>query len=394
MGSLVVVVISSLQRHPIPTPILRYELDNTNACDVMASFQTDNQVKCPETSGVVLKSANCVLCGSTEGRIVLTASNFLYDRPGQARIVRCEGCGHFYQSPRPTRETIGLCYPKNYGPHLESSHAEATEPANDVAHRKPWYLSSIVRSIPGLRSLYHGLRDRFSDIAPPAMRPGRALEIGCGNGTYLTTLQQQGWDIEGIEPALEPSERCRARGLRVRTGVFEDFDLESESYDAVIAWMVVEHLHDPVSALRAIHRILRPDGLIVFSVPNVACWETWFFRRYHYIYNEPTHLHHFTPRSIRKLLALAGFELNRLHYQENLYYVVGSLGIWLSSCFPKLGGQRLLDFCESPSMRGRLALAPFAKLAAALRQTGRITIVATPKTMPNNDESAFGRKES
>ena len=319
----------------------------------------------------------------------MTASTLLYDRPGQVRIVRCVECGHYYQNPRPTRETIGLCYPQNYGPHVESGQGEATESTQDLGTKKPWYLSGMARSVPGLRRLYYALGDRFSEMLPPAPRPGRALEIGCGRGRYLEMLQQQGWNVEGIEPAFEPGERCRDRGLHVQTGAFEDFELEKGTYDAVIAWMVIEHLHDPVSALREIRRLLRPGGLLVFSVPNLACWETWFFRGYHFILNEPTHLHHFTPRSIKRLLALTGFQLGRLHYQENLYNVVGSLGLWLSKCWPRLyDGQRLLDFCESPSMSGRLALAPFAKLAAAMRQTGRITVVATPQSLPNNPGSA------
>lgn len=346
------------------------------------------------TDGVEWESADCALCGASESRFVMVASNLLYDRPGQVRIVRCTQCGHYYQSPRPTRDTIGLCYPQNYGPHVESTETPSGEPEDNAAAKKPWYLSKLARSIPGLRRLYYGLNDRFSEINPPTSRPGRALEIGCGSGRYLESLQQQGWDIEGIEPVHEPGERCRARGLRVRTGSFEDFEFEAESYDAVIAWMVVEHLHDPVRALQRVRRILRPRGVLVFSVPNFACWETWFFRRYHFMINEPTHLHQFTPHSVRQLLTRSGFKLTRLHFQENLYYVVGSLGIWLSNCCPRIyNGQRLLDFCESPSMRGRLAFAPFAKLAAAMRQTGRITIVATPDATADKNEITCGGKD-
>ncbi len=361
----------------------------------MASANLNDEPTLPGTGGVEWETASCILCGATKNRLVITASNLLYDRPGRVRVVRCCECGHYYQSPRPTPETIGQCYPQNYGPHVEHQQEEPGPSENCETTNRPWYLSDAVRAIPGLRQLYYRLEDRFSEIVPPADTPGRALEIGCGSGRYLEMLQQQGWDMEGIEPALEPSIRCRDRGLRVRTGTFEAFELEANEYDAVIAWMVIEHLHDPVSALREIRRILRPGGLLVFSVPNFACWETWFFRRYHYMINEPTHLHHFTPRSLQQLLAHAGFKLTRLHYQQNLYYVVGSIGIWLSNCCPRIyNGRRLLDFCESPSLRGRLALAPFAKLAAALRQTGRITIVATPDSSLDEIEATAQGKES
>jgi SAM-dependent methyltransferase len=273
-------------------------------------------------------------------------------------------------------------------PAAESSEAEEGA-ANEDDSRQPWYLSKWARAVPGLRRLYYALEDRYAEILPSNQlvrqsgKTGTALEIGCGRGRYLERLLQQGWQAEGIEPAESPSARCREKGLSVRTGRFEDFDFVESTYDAVIAWMVVEHLHDPVAVLRHIGRILKPGGQLLFSVPNVACWETWVFRNYFYILNEPTHLNHFTPSSIKRLLELSGFRLERIYYQQNLYNVTGSLGLWLTKHrFPFLDGQRLLEFCESPSMKGRLLLAPFAKLAAALRQTGRITVIATPQRSP------------
>ena len=92
--------------------------------------------------------AGCAVCGAIENRLVTTASPLIYNRPGAARIVRCCDCGQLYQDPRPTRETIGLCYPDNYGPHVEFEAAPAVRPQVDIPAPSPWYLSSLVRGVP------------------------------------------------------------------------------------------------------------------------------------------------------------------------------------------------------------------------------------------------------
>jgi len=324
--------------------------------------------------------AHCIICGSNSSDHVLTARHLIYRREGSARIVRCTECGHLYQDPRPTADTIAACYTDNYGPHIEAAAPQADMAVASAQEHQPWYLSPLARRLPGLRAAYYWLADPHAAPVPQPPRPGaRALEFGCGSGRYLDQLQAAGWQVEGIEPADEPARRCRERGLAVTTGSIEAAALQERSYDLIVAWMVVEHLHDPAAVLRQIRTLLKPGGTFLFSIPNIACWETPVFRRYHFILNEPTHLHHFSPRGIRRLLVQNGFEVRQLRFQHNLYNVVGSLGLWLQARFPQRSfGDRLLAFCDDPTMSGRLALAPLAKLLAAVHQGGRLTIEAQP----------------
>lgn len=331
---------------------------------------------------VCWENACCAVCGSCRQQPAVRAANFLYGRPGSVQIVRCRDCGHYYVSPRPTRQTIGQYYPSDYGPHVDRPPQGVTQPAGGDSPQ-PWHLSTPMRAMPGLRRLYYWLSNDDSEILPEWPGPGaRALEIGCGSGRYLQKLQQAGWEAEGIEPAAAPSARSRQRGLAVRTGGLEDFQLADDHYDAVVSWMVLEHLHDPAAALRKIHRTLKPTGALLLSVPNFGCWERRVFGRYNMVINEPTHLQHFTPRSLRRLLNDNGFQVQRIRHQQNLYNVIGSLGILMQSRFPsKRAGRRLMDWIDDPSLRGRLALSPLAKVLAMVHQGGRLTVSARPKKM-------------
>jgi len=348
----------------------------------------------PNPDPIRWENAACAVCGSSTSSFIVEVSNFIYDRRGAARIVRCEDCRHVYQSPRPTRDTISHCYTADYGPHTHNlSPALASDQDSPPPQTSRWYLTPIVRSIPGIKSLYHWLSaGSEAPLPPPPVRDAKALEVGCGSGGYLQRLREAGWQVEGIEFAADPARRCRELGFRVHTTGIEDADLQPAAYDLVVAWMVVEHLHDPGSVLAQMNRLLRPDGNLMISVPNIDCWELRWFGRYNFILNEPTHLQHFSVASIGRLLAASGFEVESIDYQKNVYNLVGSIGIWLKSRFPnRKWGNRLLAFCDNPSMWGRLALAPLAKLIAALKQSGRITIIAKPRRSLHVSDTADTR---
>jgi len=335
---------------------------------------------------ITFETTKCPLCGSSRRMTYRQLEDLLYGIPGRFRIVRCLGCRHLYLNPRPTRRTIMDCYPETYGAHQvhgnsldEFDDSEGCAGGKPVpSDSQPWYLSRWVRCVPGLAKLYRWLVETGSTIVPEvsAARP-RALELGCGTGQFARQLQEAGWDVEGVETSARAAAIARARGLSVHVGTIESLGLPSEAFDVVFAWMVVEHLHDPVATLRSIHRVLKPRGLFAFSVPNCGTWESRVFGRYWYAWQVPTHLQHFTPTTLRALLRRTGFRCERLVHQANCMNWVGSVGLWLRDVFPdSVWGERLLQFTNNPTMWPQLALAPLAKVQAALGQSGRVTVLA------------------
>lgn len=338
-----------------------------------------------KTSYIRWENTNCPMCDAVDAATAcLGAPDRLYGAPGEFQLVRCRRCGHVYLNPRPTRDSIGSFYPDHYGPHhlLESVRAATERETDDSkpAERSPWYLSRMARKVPGLRALYYWLRDSGSDIVP-SLRPtgGRALEIGCADGRFLEYLRAQGWHAQGIEPAEKAALVARSRGFDVHSGTLEPDLFPAAHFDAVFAWMVIEHVHDPRQVLQEVRRILRDSGSLVMSVPNFACWERRVFRSWWYALGLPVHLHQFTPRTLRGILRSCGFDQVHIIHQRNMLNVVGSVGLWLRAVFPKVAlGPRLVRFPDDPTMWGQLGLAPCAKLLAWIRQGGRLTVVAKP----------------
>ncbi|KIN62176.1 putative methyltransferase [Sulfitobacter noctilucicola] len=118
--------------------------------------------------------------------------------------------------------------------------------------------------------------------------PGHILEIGCGAGSLLCDLSEQGFTSLGVDQS--PSALALARTLAAENENIEiaatTADAEAESFDYLTAFEVLEHIEDDHAALADWSRYLRPEGTLVFSVPahpsrwNAADEWAGHFRRY------------------------------------------------------------------------------------------------------------------
>ncbi|NJB68940.1 2-polyprenyl-3-methyl-5-hydroxy-6-metoxy-1,4-benzoquinol methylase [Desulfobaculum xiamenense] len=312
-----------------------------------------------EPSAPIFTEAPCPLGCTSGDTVLLTGRDRSHGMPDTFRVLRCNTCGVARTSPRPTPEAMPLFYPDDYSPY-EGTRMDDTAIARKMA---PWRRA--------LRSVF-----RFDTQAVPPCQPGRLLDVGCASGAYIQFMAAQGWDVAGIEPSPSASAHARSQGLNVHTGTPQDAPAPDTPYDLVTAWMVVEHLFDPVGTLRLLHGWTRPGGWLAISVPDISALEFKIFGETWYPLQDPTHLLHFTPESIARLLAAAGWTTTRVIHQRTLANLLGSMGNALLDT-PRTSalGRLLLRRTETPGILNH-ALYPLAALAAACGQTGRMTVWA------------------
>ena len=304
-----------------------------------------------------LESAPCPLgCAPADERVLVGRDRIL-NIPGEFDLVRCRTCGLMRTDPRPTPGTIGRYYPDSYGPYQGTR--VAAEPA--AARRTSW------------KSRLTSLYDSRAQALPPELAPGRMLEIGCASGSFLHRMAGKGWEVEGIEFSPTAGAAARALGYPVHIGSVEEAPEPSAPYDLLVGWMVLEHLHQPVHALRRLHRWGRPGASLVVSVPNVDSLEFRLFREHFYSLDMPRHLYHFTPRTLRATLARAGWRMTALHHQRSMADLIASGGNWLRST--GRSGSLVDRLAGYPQRRGRTEyyLYPLSRILSALGQTGRMT---------------------
>jgi len=106
-----------------------------------------------------------------------------------------------------------------------------------------------------------------SDEEAAAAPKRRILDLGCGTGTMLAHLRQFG-DAEGVDADERAVAFCHARGEdRVRRLETERLPFADSAFDLVTALDVLEHIEDDRAALREVHRVLKPGGVLLATVP-------------------------------------------------------------------------------------------------------------------------------
>jgi 2-polyprenyl-3-methyl-5-hydroxy-6-metoxy-1,4-benzoquinol methylase len=157
-------------------------------------------------------------------------------------------------------------------------------------------------------------------------RPRSVLDVGCGVGQNGALLRRRGARVVGLEPDPAALERAREALDEVhQVDVTDEASvraaLGSETFDVVLFADVLEHLTDPLSALKRLSAHLADDGHVVLSLPNVAAWTVrlgLLAGRFEYepsgILDE-THLRFFTLESARRLCEEAGLEV--LSHDQN-----------------------------------------------------------------------------
>ncbi|HEX6910235.1 MAG TPA: class I SAM-dependent methyltransferase [Longimicrobium sp.] len=141
------------------------------------------------------------------------------------------------------------------------------------------------------------------------------LDLGAHVGRLIGLAARAGWRAEGIE--LNPrtsAYAARATGLPVHRADLRDLQAEGRRYAAVTLVDVLEHIAEPVGALRAVRGVLEPGGWIAVKVPhgpNQLLKERIrgrVFRGYRpTVADNLVHVSHFTPRALRMALEQAGF---------------------------------------------------------------------------------------
>lgn len=310
---------------------------------------------------VQLESVECPLGCMPSDVTVISGHDLLHGLPGKFKVVCCKSCGLQRTSPRPTPESIGLYYPVDYGPYKSTRVINGSGKKRTLKSRLIAFMKIIFDT--KAKSL-------------PELPIGRMLEIGCASGSFLHHMAQRGWDVEGIEYSPTAAQAARELGYRVDIGALEKITKPVQSYDLIVGWMVLEHLHQPLESLRKLASWAKRDGMLAVSVPNCGSAESRLFGSNWYALQLPTHLFHYDTITLTKVMAAAGWHVTHIHHHRTASNLIASTGYWLRDHgFIRLG-KRFVQFPETGGRMGALLLFPLALLLATFGQTGRMTVWA------------------
>lgn len=183
------------------------------------------------------------------------------------------------------------------------------------------------------------------------VKPGKILDIGCGRGLFLDVMRRGGWRAIGTELNKETaSYAIKVYDLKILTGGVIQHQLPDEGLDAININQVLEHLKNPKEVIEECHRILRKDGLLVISVPDLRSPQFTLGKENWFLLDLPFHLFHFTEEGLGKLLEKNGFKVKEVKRFNLEYSPFG----WLQTLL-NVSGIRfnlLYDLLKTRKLRG------------------------------------------
>lgn len=278
----------------------------------------------------------------------------------------CEVCGQAY-APWTLRDgsVLSRC--------AACGHVERDLVACPAGHRSAAYGGD-----PGLDRIRLTITQRTLDRVAPETAGARVFEIGFGAGGLLRQFLDRGCEVAGCDPdqlGVDVDSEVRAKGQLYSTGIEELMD-QVASVDLVFGVHVIEHVVDPMLALRAAHDLLRPGGTIALITPAGDSRSLRVFSQAWWLLEDPTHIRFFSRRSAAKALEGAGFEqieVTRLAL-DNLTMEGASL-VRLLRSRPRERG--VLD--SRATRLVAVALSPLALVARLIMPSLRPTMLATGK---------------
>jgi SAM-dependent methyltransferase len=171
------------------------------------------------------------------------AGTALAEPPPPSDLLACSNCSLYFRWPSPSVDELAVRYQQGRNEKWDY----------DRSARVDWALAAA----------------RLNAIDAPA----RVLDIGCWDGAFLSLLRSN-WEAHGVEIHPDAARTAENRGVRMIGTTLERIEGYADSFDAVTAFDVIEHVHNPAKLADDMVKLAKPGGLIIIGTGNTQAL-TW-----------------------------------------------------------------------------------------------------------------------
>lgn len=225
--------------------------------------------------------SSCTVCGSRKLRYAFLLK--------EHRIVRCDDCGLMFVNPQPSDDTVNRIYGSEY-----------------------FFLSSDEDGRCHVETLKKSTADTYLDILIGDKHPNSEtlLEIGCGNGDFLSRAASRGLKVTGVEyskhACIEARKKLQEYRSEIIHGEIADLASSNSHFDYIVFFDVLEHVRNPRAFLNIVFNLLKPNGCIFCVVPSLDSWSAKLLKA-NWMEFKLEHLFYFDTKNLRSLLFQSGF---------------------------------------------------------------------------------------
>lgn len=240
-----------------------------------------------------LEHTACYFCGSDKGLPLYTLKGFRND-PRKYKIVRCENCSLVYVNPRGSQL-------ENYRLYSEGYYADtAVDP------------SGKTRSF--LTDRENKIRDHRLEVSyiKKYKKGGRLLDFGAATGFFLEALDGE-WQKYAVDVSAYALNQIADPRVSKFNGALLQARYEGNFFDVIYAGHTLDRLTDLKKNIAELKRILKKDGIILVTTPNIGSLCAGLFEdRFRLLYSN--HLVYFTKKTLQNFLDEAGLAILSVKY--------------------------------------------------------------------------------
>ncbi len=240
---------------------------------------------------------NCPVCNHTS-KYSFSSRDLMFNHYKRFDYNQCDKCALIFQNPLPSPIEIDAFYPNEYDIYEETSRIKQVSALRKARLKNAFNYKHLVT--PPLHSLVSKLMYFFNaqDFEIPFIENGALLDIGCGNGRFLHSMHQLGWQSKGVEFNAHAVSVCHKSGLDVHHGDLLSANLSDASFDVINLSHVIEHVPDPKAIFSEVARILKPGGIFIVRTPNSEALGRAFFSTNWFANEVPRHLYLFSQKNL------------------------------------------------------------------------------------------------
>jgi 2-polyprenyl-3-methyl-5-hydroxy-6-metoxy-1,4-benzoquinol methylase len=155
--------------------------------------------------------------------------------------------------------------------------------------------------------------------------PITLLDIGSGHGDFIAQLNHSQFTPSGIEIEKDLVQEAKHKGITMYHGDFLDYDFKNKKLDCITLWHVIEHIPNPQKLLRKIHKLLKKDGIFIFSTPSTHSLGFQFGKENWFHLEAPRHIILYNQKSLQYIADTHDFTIletknNYLEFPTDLYW--------------------------------------------------------------------------
>ncbi len=304
-----------------------------------------------------MKTVNCNLCNSNHYEFLFYGKDRQYKIDNKKfNIVKCSNCGLVFINPQPSVQELIMYYSENYQPYQNGS------PQGILKY------NAFFKKIRNIKRRFHfnHLKKRESDYDTKAIN---FLDFGCGGGNYLQRVKEKHprWNLYGLDNNEYACKKAQEKGFKIFCDKEQKAALTDHFFDVIYMGHVIEHLNDPQSTLRRLHKSLKTDGRLIIKTPNFDSFSAKIFKSYWFALEIPRHLYFFTIDTLKQMLDMTGFEVMNIVYDKGPK-------VFIKSIFHILNKK---DYRINPLVWS--IFIPFSRLSSLLGKSSNIMVYARKK---------------